>query len=79
MIDILNEYVFRDGHAMEMDDSSGISSSSRCRRRSPNVSSSRNHKGCYTTLIGGEYPQQLIDCQIILVNPRQRFSSLFLF
>jgi hypothetical protein len=57
---------------MEMDDSSG--SSSRCRRRSP---TSRNNKGCYTTLIGGEYPRQLIDCQIILVNPRQRFSSLF--
>ena len=45
-----------------------------CRRRSRKTSSTRNKsKQCYKTLIGGEYPNELIDCQIIIVNPRQRF------
>jgi len=56
-----------------------ISSSRICSRRlsrSPNGhsfdSSSRNNQLCYTTLIGPDDPRQLVDCQIILVNPRQR-------
>jgi hypothetical protein len=44
---------------------------------SRSCSSSRNHPGCYTTLIGSEHPKQLVDCQIILVNPRQRFIFIF--
>ncbi|CAF4937692.1 unnamed protein product, partial [Rotaria sp. Silwood2] len=34
--------------------------------------SSRYHQSCYTILSGPDNPRQLVDCQIILVNPRQR-------
>jgi hypothetical protein len=65
---------------MEIVNDRGIefSSSSRsCTRRlsrSPNRSVSRTNQPPYTILTGPDDPRQLVDCRIILVNPRQRFS-----
>ncbi|CAF5022084.1 unnamed protein product [Rotaria sp. Silwood1] len=59
-----------------------IISSSRCSsHRSPNTKSyessslSRYHQSCYTILSGPDNPRQLVDCQIILVNPRQNYGE----
>ena len=70
---------------MEMDDDRGshlLSSSRSCSRRlsrSPNGSMSRNHQPPYTILTGPDDSRQLVDCRIIIVNPRQRFYFFFKF
>ncbi|CAF0786699.1 unnamed protein product [Rotaria sordida] len=72
---------YRDSNETEMiSDRRVIISSSRSSShrlsRSPNNnsydSSSRYHQSCYTILSGPDNPRQLVDCQIIIVNPRQR-------
>ncbi|CAF0918881.1 unnamed protein product [Adineta steineri] len=71
---------FDDGNVMEIDDNRRISrSSTNIINRSSNNHSSdsiirhqQQHQSCYTVLIGSDDPRQIVDCQIILVNPRQR-------
>jgi hypothetical protein len=60
---------------MERSGNNDISRSfSRRLSRSPRIHSlSRHQESSYTILTGPDDPRQLIDCQIILVNPRQRF------
>ncbi len=52
-------------------------SCSRRLSRSPNNSLSRNNESSYTILTGPDNPRQLVDCRIIIVNPRQRFFIFF--
>jgi hypothetical protein len=42
-------------------------------RQSSNDSISRNHQPPYSVLTGPKNPNELVDCQIIIVNVRQRF------
>jgi hypothetical protein len=52
-----------------------LSSSRTCSRRlsrSSNSSLCRHNESFYTILTGPDDQRQLVDCRIIIVNPRQR-------
>jgi hypothetical protein len=68
--------MFSDRMEMEMDDRMYVSLSRSCSRQSSNDSISRNQQPLYSILSGPKNPTELVDCQIIIVNARQRFYLL---
>lgn len=49
--------------------------------RSSNISLNINNERCYTILTEPDDRTELVDCRIIIVNPRQRFllKKIFVF
>ncbi len=67
---------FSDRSGLNINDRMHISSSKSDSRRSSNDSIPRNHQIPYTILTGPKNPNEFVDCQIIIVNVRQRFYLL---
>ncbi len=55
-----------------------ISSSRSNSRQSSNESISLNQQIPYAILTGPKHPNEFVDCQIIIVNVRQRFFLIFI-
>jgi hypothetical protein len=72
----VKKFFFSDRIGMEMNGRMYNSSSRSNSRRSSNDPISENHPLPYSILTGPKNPADLVDCQIILVNVRQRFYLL---